>query len=221
MKLITETTFNDIEYLTEANAEGGKDFFVQGVFLQGNIKNRNGRVYPMEVLSREVKRYGKSFIEDNRAYGELGHPNGPTINPERISHRIVGLKQEGDNFIGKAKIAGTPYGQIARTLMAEGGKLGVSSRGIGSLKQEKGGNVVQKDFMLATAADIVTDPSAPDAFVEGVMENVEWMQLEDGSWIPDYIEETKTRIVKASNDEIEQVMLESFDTLVKNLTLYK
>lgn len=221
MKLITEVTFNDIEYLTEKNALGEKEFFIQGVFLQGDLKNRNGRIYPMETLRREVGRYGKALVEDNRAYGELGHPNGPTINPERISHRIVALKEDGSNFIGKAKLCDTPYGNIAKSLMKDGGKLGVSSRGVGSIKNTAKGNVVQNDFQLATAADIVTDPSAPDAFVEGIMENVEWMQLEDGQWVPGYIKETKQQIIKAGPEEMEEVLLRAMDKLVKNLTLYK
>lgn len=216
--LITEQTFEDVETIIEAKGKGQKnEYFIQGVFLQGDIKNRNGRMYPMETLRKEVKRYSRSFIESDRAYGELGHPEGPTINPERISHRIVGLKEEGSNFLGKAKLANTPYGNIAKALIEDGGRLGVSSRGMGSMKTENGVNIVGDDFQLATAADIVIDPSAPAAFVEGIMEDVEWMQLTDGTWMPKFINETKDMIVKAPQDEIESLMLERFETLATHL----
>ena len=175
MKLITETTEN-IEVLTEARENGsGKDYKIRGIFLQGDIKNRNGRIYPVDVLSKEVGRYNKEFVEKKRAFGELGHPDGPTVNLERVSHMITSLKSEGRNFIGEAKIMDTPYGKIVKNLIDEGAQLGVSSRGMGSMKQVNGKNVINNDFYLATAADIVADPSAPDAFVEGIMEGKEWV----------------------------------------------
>ncbi len=174
MKLIREE-IETVEFVTEEK-NGKKSLYIEGVFLQGNIKNRNGRMYPMETLAKEVSRYNESNIVTGRALGELGHPEGPTVNLDRVSHKIVSLKESGSNFIGKAKILNTPMGQIASSLIGEGVKLGVSSRGIGSLKPTKEGfNVVGDDFMLATAADIVADPSAPDAFVEGIMEGKEWV----------------------------------------------
>ena len=173
MKLITETTEN-IEVITEEKG-AGKDYKIRGIFLQGDIKNRNGRVYPVSVLSKEVGRYNKEFVEKKRAFGELGHPDGPTVNLERVSHMITSLKSEGRNFIGEAKIMDTPYGKIVKNLIDEGAQLGVSSRGMGSMKQVNGKNVINNDFYLATAADIVADPSAPDAFVEGIMEGKEWV----------------------------------------------
>ena len=174
MKLITETIEN-IEVLTEQNASGKKDYKIKGVFMQADIKNRNGRVYPVATLAKEVKRYNEQFINKKRAFGELGHPDGPTVNLERVSHMITSLKPEGKNFIGEAKIMDTPYGKIVKNLIDEGAQLGVSSRGMGSLQSGSQGNVVGKDFYLATAADIVADPSAPDAFVEGIMEGKEWV----------------------------------------------
>lgn len=176
MKLIKE--YNEDSLLCEAKIDeaGEKKHFIEGVFLQGNIKNRNGRVYPMETLTNEVKRYSEKYIANNRAFGELGHPDSPTVNLDRVSHLITELRPDGDNFIGKAKIMGTPMGEIVKNLINEGAKLGVSSRGMGSLKPGKdGANEVQDDFFLATAADIVADPSAPDAFVEGIMEGKEWI----------------------------------------------
>ena len=174
MKLIREE-IETVEFVTEER-NGKKSLYIEGVFLQGNIKNRNGRMYPMETLAKEVNRYNESNVVTGRALGELGHPEGPTVNLDRVSHKIVSLKESGSNFIGKAKILNTPMGQIASSLIGEGVKLGVSSRGIGSLKPTKEGfNVVGDDFMLATAADIVADPSAPDAFVEGIMEGKDWV----------------------------------------------
>jgi|TARA_B100000287_G_scaffold208320_1_gene196638 hypothetical protein len=176
MKLIKE--YNEDSLLCEAKVDeaGEKKHFIEGVFLQGNIKNRNGRVYPMETLTNEVKRYSEKYIANNRAFGELGHPDSPTVNLDRVSHLITELRPDGDNFIGKAKVMGTPMGEIVKNLINEGAKLGVSSRGMGSLKPGKdGANEVQDDFFLATAADIVADPSAPDAFVEGIMEGKEWI----------------------------------------------
>ena len=173
MKLIVEH-IEDIELLTEE--KDGKEYtYIQGVFLQGDIKNRNGRVYPMPVLQREVTNYNENFVQKSRALGELGHPDGPTINLDRVSHKIVELYQDGSNYVGKAKLLETPMGQIAKNLLREGVQLGVSSRGLGSIKEENGIKVVSDDFMLATAADIVADPSAPDAFVNGIMEGREWV----------------------------------------------
>ena len=174
VKLISEAV-EDVEYITEDKENGEKNYKIRGIFMQADIKNRNGRVYPMEVLDEEVRKYNKNFIKQNRAFGELGHPDGPTVNLERVSHMITSLKPDGKNFIGEAKIMDTPMGKIVKNLMDEGAKLGVSSRGMGSLKQKGGANVVSDDFYLATAADIVADPSAPNAFVEGIMEGKEWV----------------------------------------------
>ena len=174
MKLIREE-IESVEFLVEQK-NGKKSMYIEGVFLQGNIKNRNGRMYPMETLRKEVSRYNENHVQAGRALGELGHPDGPTVNLDRVSHKIVSLKESGSNFVGKAKILNTPMGKIASSLIEEGVRLGVSSRGIGSLKMTREGvNVVGDDFMLATAADIVADPSAPDAFVEGIMEGKEWV----------------------------------------------
>ena len=174
MKLITEQ-LDDLMFVTE-ETDGKKSLFIEGVFLQSDVKNKNGRMYPKDILQREVNRYSKQYIETKRAFGELGHPDGPVINLERVSHMITDLKEDGKNFIGKANImTSTPYGKIVESLLNEGAQLGVSSRGMGTLKQQKGTNVVQDDFYLATAADIVADPSAPNAFVEGVMEGKEWI----------------------------------------------
>ena len=174
IKLISEE-IQDVEYITEQKEGGKKDYKIKGIFMQADIKNRNGRIYPMEVLEKEVKRYNKEQIKENRAFGELGHPEGPTINLERASHMITSLQPDGKNFVGEAKILSTPMGEIVKSLMDDGAKLGVSSRGMGSLDQKNGANVVRKDFYLATAADIVAAPSAPNAFVEGVMEGKEWI----------------------------------------------
>jgi len=183
MKLITEV-IEDIKYISEDKEENGKkNYYIEGVFMQGNVKNRNGRMYPNEVLDREIARYNEDYIGKNRAYGELGHPSGPTINLERVSHMINSLERDGDDYIGRAKImTETPYGAIVKSLMDEGAQLGVSSRGMGSLKENRNGvSEVQKDFYLATAADIVADPSAPNAFVEGIMEGVEFWFDEQGN----------------------------------------
>ena len=174
MKLISES-IEDIEYITEDDDEGKKKVSIRGVFLQAEVKNRNGRIYPMPVLEKEVSRYNKEYIQKNRAFGELGHPDGPTVNLERVSHMITKLTPDGKNFIGEAKIMDTPYGKIVKNLINEGAKLGVSSRGMGSLEPRRGAQVVKDDFYLATAADIVADPSAPNAFVEGIMEGKEWV----------------------------------------------
>ena len=174
VKLISEAVEN-VEYITEEKEGGGKSYKIRGIFMQADIKNRNGRLYPMEVLDEEVKKYNKNFIKQNRAFGELGHPDGPTVNLERVSHMITSLKPDGKDFIGEAKIMDTPMGKIVKNLMDEGAKLGVSSRGMGSLDSKNGANYVRDDFYLATAADIVADPSAPNAFVEGIMEGKEWV----------------------------------------------
>jgi len=175
VKLISEQFINDVEYITEEADNGKKNYKIKGIFMQADIKNKNGRVYPMEILQKEVKRYNKEFINEKRAYGELGHPEGPTVNLERASHMITALYPDGKNFIGEAKVLSTPMGEIVKSLMDEGAKLGVSSRGMGSLEQKNGANYVRDDFYLATAADIVSDPSAPSAFVEGIMEGKEWV----------------------------------------------
>ena len=174
MKLISEQ-IQDVQYLSEEDEKGKKNYKIKGIFLQGDIKNRNGRIYPVEVLEKEVNRYSKEFIDENRAYGELGHPEGPTVNLERVSHMVTSLKKDGKNFVGEAKIMSTPMGNIVSNIMDDGGKLAVSSRGMGSLQQKNGANYVNKDFYLATAADIVADPSAPQAFVQGIMEGKEWI----------------------------------------------
>ena len=174
MKLISEH-LDDIEFITEDDAEGKKNYRIKGVFMEADIKNRNNRMYPMNVLEKEVKRYNKEYIQQKRAFGELGHPDGPTVNLERVSHMITKLYPDGKQFVGEAKIMDTPYGKIVKNLIDEGAKLGVSSRGMGSLEPRKDMHVVKDDFYLATAADIVADPSAPNAFVEGIMEGKEWI----------------------------------------------
>jgi len=174
VKLFSEAV-EEVEYITEAKEDGGKNYKIKGIFMQADVKNRNGRVYPMEILEKEVSKYNKKFVNEKRAFGELGHPEGPTVNLERVSHMITSLKPEGKNFIGEAKIMSTPMGEIVKNLMDEGAKLGVSSRGMGSLMQKNGANYVRDDFYLATAADIVADPSAPNAFVEGILESKEWV----------------------------------------------
>ena len=217
MKLIKEVT-EEIKYISELNEETGKkSHFIEGVFLQSNLKNRNGRMYPKEVMQKEVARYTKESIEKKRAYGELGHPDGPTVNLDRVSHMIVGLKEEGDNYIGRAKILDTPMGRIVKELIGEGASLGVSSRGLGSLKERNGVNEVQEDFMLATAADIVADPSAPDAYVQGIMENKEWTFV-NGIWQEKELEESKAMIIAASTKELEAVKLQVFENFLSKLS---
>jgi hypothetical protein len=174
MKLITEE-IEQAEYIVEEAANGKKNYSIKGIFMQSDVKNRNGRIYPKEILQKEVARYNREFINKSRAFGELGHPDGPTVNLERVSHMIKALYPEGNNFIGEARVLDTPYGKIVKSLIDEGARLGVSSRGMGTLTSIGGANVVKDDFYLATAADIVADPSAPDAFVEGIMEGKEWV----------------------------------------------
>jgi len=216
MKLIREE-IESVEFLVEQK-NGKKSMYIEGVFLQGNIKNRNGRMYPMETLRKEVSRYNENHVQAGRALGELGHPDGPTVNLDRVSHKIVSLKESGSNFVGKAKILNTPMGKIASSLIEEGVKLGVSSRGIGSLKMTREGvNVVGDDFMLATAADIVADPSAPDAFVEGIMEGKEWVW--DGGILREkFAEKTYAEInTLVTQKQLDEKKLSLFNDFLANL----
>ena len=214
MKLITET-IEDVQILTEEK-NGKKDYKIKGVFMQADIKNRNGRIYPVETLAKEVRRYTKEFIEKKRAFGELGHPDGPTVNLERVSHMITSLKPEGKNFIGEAKVMDTPYGKIVKNLIDEGAVLGVSSRGMGSIQQQGGRNLVGKDFYLATAADIVADPSAPDAFVEGIMEGKEWVG--DNCVLKSVtVEQYKSEIEKAKRQELAEKKSKIFADFMSKL----
>ena len=214
MKLISEEIQN-AEYLVEDNG-GKKSYKIKGIFLQSDLKNRNGRVYPKEVLENEVARYNREFINKKRAFGELGHPDGPTVNLERVSHMITKLTPDGKNFIGEAKIMDTPYGKIVKGLIDEGAQLGVSSRGMGSIIQRNGANYVKDDFYLATAADIVADPSAPDAFVEGIMESKEWV-WENGKLVERDIEAWKRQIREAKQRKIDEVKLKVFESFLGKL----
>ena len=214
MKLISEEISN-AEYLVE-ETNGKKDYKIRGVFLQSDLKNRNGRVYPTDILNKEVKRYNAEFINKKRAFGELGHPDGPTVNLERVSHMITKLYPDGNNFIGEAKIMNTPYGKIVKGLIDEGAQLGVSSRGMGSLVNRGQGNIVKDDFYLATAADIVADPSAPDAFVEGIMEGKEWV-WESGVLVEKDIEAWRMEVYKAKKRELEEKKLKVFESMLKKL----
>ena len=214
MKLIKEV-FDKVDFITEEK-DGKKQLYIQGPFLQCEKKNRNGRVYLKETMRKEVERYTEEYINKNRAFGELGHPDTPSINLDRVSHMIVGLHEEGNDWIGKAKILDTPFGTIVKNLIDGGAQLGVSSRGMGSLKSQNGVNVVQDDFYLATAADIVADPSAPDAFVQGIMENKEWM-LVDGVWTEMHQEQAKTLIKRATQRDIEEVSMHIFKNFIKKL----
>ena len=214
MKLITEN-IEEIKVLTEER-DGKKHLYIEGVFLQSEIKNRNGRIYPFSVLEREVNRYNEEYVKPGRALGELGHPDGPTVNLDRVSHRITSLKAEGTNFIGKARILDTPMGNIAKSLLDEGVRLGVSSRGMGSIDRRENASYVMDDFMLATAADIVADPSAPDAFVNGIMEGKEWV------WQNGILKETTVakyhRYIKDSTrKELEEKTLKVFEHFISNL----
>ncbi len=215
MKLITEIV-EQVQYLTEESTDGKKTLFIKGPFLVAETKNRNGRIYKESTLDREVQRYTKDYINKNRAFGELGHPDTPSINLDRVSHLIVDLTKEGNQWIGKAKILDTPMGKIVKQIIEGGGQLGVSSRGLGSLKQENGNNIVQDDFYLATAADIVADPSAPGAFVQGIMENKEWMLIKD-VWTEKEQEQAKKMIIKASKRDIENISLQIFENFIKKL----
>lgn len=218
MKLIKELN-EDLQFIVEENSETGKkSLFIEGVFLQSNLQNRNGRIYPKEIMAKEVDRYVREQVATKRAYGELGHPDGPNINLDRVSHMIVSLKEDGNNWIGKAKILDTPMGNIAASLIKEGAGLGVSSRGLGSLKENgKGINEVQDDFMLATAADIVADPSAPDAYVQGIMENREWVFVK-GVWQEREIEETQKMIRKASSKDLSEAKMKAFQNFLDKLS---
>tara|TARA_B100000965_G_scaffold267654_1_gene226269 strand:+ start:477 stop:1127 length:651 start_codon:yes stop_codon:yes gene_type:complete len=216
MKLITEEISN-VKIITEGKGSG-KKLYIEGVFLQGNIKNRNGRMYPMETLAREVKRYNETFVNKGRALGELGHPDGPTVNLDRVSHKITSLSEDGNNFKGKAQILNTPMGKIASSLLDEGVMLGVSSRGVGSLKTtSEGHKVVGEDFMLATAADIVADPSAPDAFVSGIMEGKEWVW--EGGILREQLAETTAKRINTLVDQrrLEEHKLNLFNDFLSNL----
>ena len=214
MKLISEE-ISDANYIVE-ETNGKKDYKIRGVFLQTEIKNRNGRVYPKDILENEVGRYNREFINKKRAFGELGHPDGPTVNLERVSHMITKLYPDGNNFIGEAKIMNTPYGKIVKGLIDEGAQLGVSSRGMGSLEQRGGVNYVGRDFYLATAADIVADPSAPDAFVEGIMENKEWV-WDNGVLVEKNIDAWKREIESAKRNALAEAKVRVFKNFLKKL----
>ena len=216
MKLITEE-ISSVKFITEGKG-AKKKLYIEGIFLQGNLKNRNGRMYPVDTLSKEVGRYNESFVAKGRALGELGHPDGPTVNLDRVSHKITSLRQEGNNFIGKAQLLETPMGKIAKSLIAEGVTLGVSSRGIGTLKEDRDGiKVVGEDFQLATAADIVADPSAPDAFVNGIMEGKEWV-WEGGVLREHFADQTKKRInTLVDQKRLEEQKLNLFNDFLQNL----
>lgn len=216
MYLIKEV-FDTTNVIVESTKNGKKDYFIEGVFLQSNLKNRNGRMYPESVMDAEVGRYIKEAVEKNRAYGELGHPDSPSINLDRVSHMITSLRKEGTNWIGKAKIMETPMGNIARGLLDGGANLGVSSRALGSLKMNNEGvNVVQNDFMLSTAADIVADPSAPDAFVRGIMESKEWIFV-DGKFVEQNIEEMQKQIRKASSRNLQEAKVLAFQSFLSKI----
>jgi hypothetical protein len=217
MKLISE--FNDYAVapvIVEENEKGEKEYFIEGVFMQSDIKNRNGRIYPEQVMKKEVDRYRKEFVDKDRAFGELGHPDGPTINLDKVSHMITKLEQDGSNFMGRAKILTTPNGQIVRNLINDGAKLGVSSRGLGSLETRGGAQVVKDDFQLATAADIVADPSAPEAFVEGIMEGVEWY-YDSGILKMKDAEQMRKELRTAKSSKLQETKLNLWKKFVENL----
>ena len=217
MKLISE--FNDYgvqPVIVEQNEKGEKDYFIEGIFMQSEIKNRNGRIYPKEVIQKEVKRYNKEFVEKKRAFGELGHPEGPTINLDKVSHMITKLEEEGNNFVGRAKILSTPNGQIVKNLIDDGAKLGVSSRGLGSLESKGNAQYVKDDFQLATAGDIVADPSAPEAFVEGIMEGVEWI-YENGRLKAYEIDQMQKDLKSARLHKLQETKLNLWKRFVESL----
>ena len=216
MRLIREV-YEQTNTIVESKLGKGKEYFIEGIFLQSELKNRNGRMYPESVMDNEVGRYIKESVDKNRAYGELGHPDTPSINLDRVSHMIVSLRKEGTNYIGKAKILETPMGQIARGLLDGGANLGVSSRALGSLQtNNEGVQIVQDDFMLSTAADIVADPSAPDAFVRGIMESKEWVFV-DGKFVEQHIEEAKRSIRKASSSNLEEAKIIAFQKFLSKI----
>ena len=216
MKLIKEV-YETTNLIVEEKLGKGKQYYIEGVFLQSEVKNRNGRVYPESVMDQEVKRYVENYVDQNRAYGELGHPDSPSINLDRVSHLITSLRKEGTNYVGKAKILDTPMGKIAKGLLDGGANLGVSSRALGSLKMNKEGvQVVQDDFMLSTAADIVADPSAPDAFVRGIMESKEWVFV-DGKFVERNIDEVRTAIQKTSSRNLEEAKIRAFQHFLSKI----
>jgi len=216
MKLISEEAI-EVDFVTEEDENKKKNYFIEGIFMQSETKNRNGRVYPKAILQKEVKRYTDKFINTKRAFGELGHPDGPTVNLERVSHMITELVEDGANFVGRAKIMDTPYGKIVKNLIDEGAKLGVSSRGMGSLKPVQDGlQEVQGDFYLATAADIVADPSAPDAFVSGIMEGKEWV-WDNGLLKEKEIVEYQKRVERATEISRDKVRIEAFENFITKL----
>ena len=214
MRLIAEEITN-VDFICE-DKEGKKNYFIEGVFLQAELKNRNNRMYPLKTLSKEVAKYDENYIQKGRALGELGHPDGPSINLDRVSHKILSLKEDGNNFIGRAKLLDTPMGGIAKNLLDEGVKLGVSSRGMGSIRKEENCNVVMDDFMLATAADIVADPSAPDAFVDGIMEGKEWV-WDNGVLKEAAVAEIKTEIDHATLINLQERKISAFEKFLKSL----
>ena len=215
LKLFSEQV-EEVEYITEEKENGEKEYKIKGIFMQADIKNRNGRIYPMDILQKEVAQYNRNFTEQKRAFGELGHPDGPTVNLERVSHMITALYKDGKNFIGEAKIMDTPMGKIVKSLMDEGAKLGVSSRGLGSLEQKNGASYVKDDFYLATAADIVADPSAPNAFVEGIMEGKEWV-WDNGIIKEAEIAEMKRNVEKAIRSREAKILSLEFAKFLKKL----
>ena len=214
MRLIAEE-ITDVQFLEEEK-EGKKNYFIEGIFLQAELKNRNNRMYPLATLQKEVAKYNENYIESGRALGELGHPDGPSINLDRVSHKIISLKEDGNNFIGKAKLLDTPMGRIAKDLLGEGVKLGVSSRGMGSIRKEENCNVVMDDFMLATAADIVADPSAPDAFVNGIMEGKEWV-WDNGVLKEATVAQIKQEIDQATLINLQERKISAFEAFLKSL----
>ena len=214
MRLIAEE-INTVDFLCEEK-EGKKNYFIEGIFLQAELKNRNNRMYPLKTLSKEVAKYDENYIQKGRALGELGHPDGPSINLDRVSHKILSLKEDGNNFIGRAKLLDTPMGGIAKNLLDEGVKLGVSSRGMGSIRKEENCNVVMDDFMLATAADIVADPSAPDAFVDGIMEGKEWV-WDNGVLKESAVAEIKKEIDQATLINLQERKISAFEAFLKSL----
>jgi hypothetical protein len=216
MKLIREEV-QDVKFVVEEKVGKKKDYFIEGIFLQADIKNRNGRMYPSEIMDKEVARYMEETVKNNRAFGELGHPDGPGINLHLVSHMITGLRKEGSNYIGRAKILETPNGMIARGLLDGGANLGVSSRAMGSLKEDKDGvQIVQDDFMLSTAADIVADPSAPDAFVRGIMEGKEWVFV-DGKFVEKHIDEVKRLVRKTSSKNLTEAKIRAFQNFLSKI----
>lgn len=216
MKLIKELIEEEnLQFITE-DKDGEKRYYIEGVFMQADVKNKNGRMYGSNMLAEKVEEYSKNFIEKNRAYGELGHPSNPSINLERVSHRIISLRRDGSNFVGKAQVSSTPYGNIVKGLLEDGGKLGVSSRGLGSLMKENGVLKVQSDFLIVTPADIVADPSAPDAFVEGIMEGREWV-WDNGIIREKTVEDYKQIVDKTSSKNLEMIKLKLFEDFLSKL----